>query len=344
MQILSTSLIHTMFHKNRADRIKLPLILWLTGTCLASAVAAQPLKVVETDDVITVNYDDKVVVTYNKVSPPAPAGIDSVYERTGCLHPVSSPRGRTVTEMFPLDHPHQQGIFSAWVKTAYHGQPVDFWNLAGHTGRVLHERVVSTFQERDAVGFEVDLIHRAETMPPVDVLRERWKITVYTTDRTYHCFDLETHQTAITDRPLTVSKYHYGGIALRGPSRWRTAEDGDTQNHPDLAREPSQFLNDHGSDRVTGNHQHAKWVALSGSILGEPVSIAVLCHSGNFRAPQAARLHPSKPYFCFAPCVDGDFTIDRDHPFKARYRYLIMDVQPDNEWIDQQWKTWCAGP
>lgn len=320
----------------------LPLLVCLANACLANAVAAQSLQVVETENVITVERGGKIVVTYNKVSPPAPSGIDKVYERSGCLHPVATPLGRTVTEMFPFDHPHQHGIFSAWVRTTYDGQTVDFWNLAGGTGRVLHERVVSTFQKGDVAGFEVDLIHRAETKPPVDVLRERWKITVQPTDETYHCFDLETTQAAITGKPLTVSKHHYGGIVLRGPTRWLTAKDNDARKYLDLVREPSEFVNDLGSDRLKGNHQHAKWVALSGRINGKPVCIAVLSHAENPRAPQATRLHPTKPYFCFAPCIDGTFLIDRDHPFKARYRYLVKDAEPDSQWINQQWETWVG--
>ena len=322
--------------------IKRSLIVGWASVWFASVATAQSLTVVETEGTIVVKRDDKAVVTYNKVSPPAPSGIDSIYERSGCLHPVNSPRGRTVTQMFPVDHPHQHGIFSAWVKTTYDGQPVDFWNLAGRTGRVLHERVVSKFQASDAVGFEVDLIHRATRTPSVDVLRERWRITVHPTDGTYHCFDLQTTQTAITDKPLTVSKHHYGGIVLRGLTRWLTAKDRYAGEHLDLVREPSDFENDLGSNRVKGNHEHAKWVALTGRIDDAPATIAVLCHPDNFRAPQAARLHPTKPYFCFAPCVDGTFTIDRDHPFRGRYRYLVTDAEPDAKWISQQWETWSG--
>ena len=228
------------------------------------------------------------------------------------------------------------------MKTKYDGQAIDFWNLAGGTGRVLHERVVRTFQEQAVAGFEVDLIHRATAEASVDVLRERWKVTVYPTDGTYHYFDLESTQQALTDKPLIVSKHHYGGMVLRGPTRWLTSQDRWIREHPDLAREPSKFVNDLGSDRMKGNHQHARWVALTGSIDGKPATIAVLCHANNFRAPQAARLHPTKPYFCFAPCVDGRFTIDRKHPFKARYRYLVTDAEPDVKWINQQWNAWCG--
>ncbi|MAD81225.1 MAG: hypothetical protein CMJ50_10330 [Planctomycetaceae bacterium] len=342
LQLSSSSLTFANSSLARTRQFGSPLVVWLAITCLANVVAAQVLRVVETDNVITVARGDRVVVTYNKVSPPAPPGIDTVYERSGCLHPVNSPQGQTVTEMFPVDHPHQHGIFSAWVKTTYDGRAIDFWNLAGGTGRVLHERVVSAFQQSDVAGFEVDLLHRAETRPPVDVLRERWKITVYQTDATYHCFDLETNQMAITDKPLTVSKHHYGGIVLRGPTRWLTEKDRDVRKRPDLVREPSEFVNDLGSDRLKGNQQHAKWVALSGSIGGKPVSITVLSHTKNFRAPQATRLHPTKPYFCFVPCADGTFLIDRDHPFKARYRYLVTDTQPDPQWINEQWEMWTS--
>ncbi len=305
------------------------------------AADAEPLKIEESENTIMVKQYGRTVVTYNKVSPPVPKGLDKVYERSGCLHPVTSPEGRVVTQMFPADHAHQHGVFSAWVNTTFDGKPIDFWNLPGRTGRVLHERVVSNFEEREKAGFEVDLLHRAVTDPAVDVLRERWKITVHPTDGTYHCFDLETVQTALTDKPLTINKYHYGGLALRGPTRWLSDTDSDAREEPNLAREASDFVNNLGSSRAKANHQHAKWVALAGQIDGKPVSVAVLCHETNFRAPQAARIHPTKPYFCFAPCVDEAFIIDRDHPFESRYRFLVTDAKPDPEWLDRQWKAWC---
>ncbi len=304
------------------------------------AARAATLDLKETESTITILFQAKPVVVYNKQSPPVPAGIDPVYQRSGFLHPVSSPGGTIVTDTFPFDHPHQHGIFSAWVKTSYDGQPVDFWNLAGGTGRVLHERVVSTFVSQDSTGFEVDLIHRVEGNPAVNVLRERWKVSVYPTDGDYHCFDLETTQQALTNKPLLISQHRYGGIALRGPVRWLKSKPDNRTLPPDYVSEPSSFLNNLRSDRIKGNHEHAKWVALSGTIRLKPVSVAVLCHADNFRAPQAARLHPKKPYFCFAPCVDGSFTIDKDHPFRARYRYVITDTATDAPLLDRHWQAW----
>jgi hypothetical protein len=317
------------------------VIATVASLSIASVCAGQRLSVEQTNSTMVVSQDGHDVLTYNKRSPQVPAGIDPVYRRSGCLHPVRSPQGRSVTEMFPFDHPHQHGIFSAWVKTTYDGQPVDFWNLAGNTGRVLHERVVSVFNEQDAAGFEVDLIHRAQAKRPVDVLRERWRITVHATDGDFTCFDLDTSQFALTDKPLVVNKHRYGGIALRGPTSWLTSSDRELRERADHVSAPSGFLNDLGSDRIEGNHQHAKWVALWGHIDGHPVSVAMLSHVNNFRAPQATRLHPTKPYFCFTPCVDDAFVIDQDHPYVGKYRFLITDAMPDPELIQQQWSMWC---
>ena len=299
------------------------------------------LTLTEIDSALTITQGGRNVLVYNKQSPPVPDGIDPTYRRSGFLHPVTSPAGKVVTATFPFDHPHQHGIFSAWVRTKWNDRDVDFWNLAGGTGRVLHERVISKFSDNNATGFEVDLVHQAVQEPRVDVLRERWKISAYPTDGTYHCFDLETTQTALTDTPFIISEYHYGGIALRGPVQWLQKKAGDDGLDGDETREPSDFLNDLGSERRKGNHEHAKWVSLTGTIEAIPVSITVLCHAENFRAPQAARLHPTKPYFCFAPCVDGEFVIDKDHPFHGRYRFLIADATPNAAWLNQQWTSWC---
>lgn len=312
----------------------------------AKTLSRDNLQLEETDSTVTVRQAGRIVLTYNKLSPAVPDGIDPVYARSGFLHPVASPAGCVVTEAFPFDHAHQHGIFTAWVKTTWQDREIDFWNLAGGTGRVLHQRIVSTFADDDGIGFEADLIHRAEKEPVVDILRERWKVTVFPTDGSYHVFDLQTTQFALTGTPLRIQKYHYGGVACRGPVRWLTADDSFARKQPagsttPLVREPGEILNNLGSDRITGNHEHARWVSLTGRISGQTVTITVLCHRENFRAPQAARLHPTKPYFVFSPCVDGEFTIDHDHPFTGRYRCLITDAAPDVAWLDEQWNAWC---
>lgn len=301
------------------------------------------LQLDETSETIVIRSANRHILTYNKVSPPVPEGMNPAYQRSGFLHPVSTPSGAVVTATFPFDHAHQHGIFSAWVKTKWLDREIDFWNLAKGSGRVLHQQVQRKFVQGDgSVEFEVDLIHRSESDPVVDILRERWTITVRETQGDHFQFDLTTTQTALTDKPLLIEKYHYGGVGYRGPVAWLSPKDqgeakGETEK---LKLEPFEFQNDRGEDRIQGNAQHTRWVVATGLIDQKPVSIIVLSHGDNFRAPQAVRLHPTKPYFVFSPCIDDSFSIDSKHPYTARYRYLISDRKPELEWIKTQWEAW----
>lgn len=82
----------------------------------------------------------------------------------------------------------------------------------------------------------------------------------------------------------------------------------------------------------------------NGSLSPEPPTV-IRCRSPCYLGKvtlelHKPRLHPTKPYFCFAPCVDGALTIDREHPYHVKYRYLITDANPDPDWIDEQWTAW----
>ncbi|MCA9105905.1 MAG: PmoA family protein [Planctomycetales bacterium] len=294
------------------------------------------------DQVVRVSHDQQTMLEYLVSEPPAPDGIDSIYRRSGLLHPVCSPNGRTVTGLFPVDHPHQHGVFTAWVNTTWNDRSIDFWNLAKGEGRVLHQRIVDTFVADDRIGFSVDLVHRAQQAPIVDVLRERWTITAYPVRDDAFEFDLELTQTAITELPLRIHRYHYGGVAVRGPDAWLLPTDGDPRS--DESRlEPSTLTNEQGSERIAGNHEPTRWVVLQGELGGHPVALTVLGHVDNFRAPQPARLHPTKPYFAWAPCVIDEFEIDQAHPYHARYKFLVTDAEPSPDWIERRWREWCDG-
>ncbi len=294
----------------------------------------------ETPTAIVMKHNGRPVFRYNKVSPTPPKGIDPIYRRSGFIHPVQTPSGQVVTGMFPVDHPHQHGIFSAWVNTEFKGKKVDFWNLAAGKARVAHEKVISKSKSLEGSRLEVTLLHQVVGKTPVNVLRERWVIQVKDAGAEQLCFDLDSTQEAIGDHSLLVKKYHYGGIALRGPIQWLLPKDRYLKESPNLKLEPNRFINAQGSDRKKGNHEHTKWVSLSGQVNGKPATITVLSHPSNFRSPQAARLHPTKPYFCFACCVDGDFTIDAKHPLRSRYRFLTYDRPVDQKWIAKQWDAW----
>ena len=316
----------------------LVLVQMLSSLIWVSADQTKPWQLSEDARQISVRHGERLVLAYNKQAPPVPPGIDPIFERSGFLHPVASPLGRVVTAAYPVDHAHQNGIFAAWVKTKYDNQAVDFWNLAKGQGRVAHDRVERTFCGADKAGFVVQLLHqstRGESV--VDVLRETWTVTCRSSDG-FHSFDIESEQRALKDLPLLVEEYHYGGMAVRGPVEWIVADK--TDDKTAVNTDHFQFLNSRGSNRSVGNHQTANWVRMTGQQHGQPVSIALLSHRDNFRAPQAARIHPTKPYFCFAPCVQGQFEITKENALRASYRFVVTDHIPEPNWLDGQWRAW----
>lgn len=304
------------------------------------------IRIAEDDRTLALLRGDSVILVYNKTAPKLPDGVDPIFARSGMLHPVNTPSGRTITGLYPADHRHQNGIFSAWVRTSWNDRDIDFWNLGGGTGRVTHSRVVRRFSDSHRAGFEAELIHQALGDAPVDVLREQWIVTALVdSPPAANIFDLEVRQNALTDQPLIVSKYHYGGVAVRAAESWL----GSGTDRPDTGQSADggtgcRMANEFTADRAVGNHQRTRWVTISGPIDGQPACLTMMSHPGNFRAPQPARLHPSKPYFVFTPCVDESFTIDRNHPYLARYRFLVTDHLPDSEELESSWSQWIAEP
>ena len=69
-----------------------------------------------------------------------------------------------------------------------------------------------------------------------------------------------------------------------------------------------------------------------------------MCHPGNFRAPQPVRLHPHKPYFCFAPMQLGDFEITLGRNFASRYRFYAHSGPVNAEESERLWQDYAEPP
>ena len=314
----------------------LSLAIFLPGA-FSQAPGSAELALNETKDEIRITLGGKPVLEYVKTEKPVPEGIDEVYKRSGYIHPVYSPLGQEVTGDFPLDHAHQHALFFAWTRTKYAGKQVDFWNQAKQQGRIEHRGVKAIKRQDDHVSFSV--VHAFVTDQgdkEVDVLHETWTVTVHQTPTDYFLFDIESVQTCASDKPLLLEKYRYGGMALRGSGQWLKEKEDTTTQPGDLI-----FLTSEGKNRIDGNHTRPNWVAMSGKLDGQETSIAIFGSPNNFRAPQSVRIHPNKPYFCFAPMVTEAFEIAPGEKYISRYRYLVRSAAADPSVIEQHWLTYA---
>jgi len=309
-------------------------------------------RVVETEAAISILLGDQPVLTYHKSNTFPPAGIDQDYSRSGYIHPIYSPRGSIVTGHYAPDHPHQTGLFNAWVNTTFRGHTVDFWNRKANLGWVAHRKVnfVRSSPERAEFSVELDHVDISQPEGPVTVLHETWHVTVHAAVKPGFIIDLISTQRCATADPLIIHEYRYGGMAIRGCDEWftnaaaaaakqyTTAFETDPNAVPPGIDEMNHdFLTSEAKGRFDGNHSRPNWVDLHGVVDGQMSGIAIMNHDQNFRSPQTVRLNPSKPYFCFAPNVNGTFEIVPGKDFVSRYRLLIHDGPPRPAQLDRFW-------
>ena len=92
-----------------------------------------------------------------------------------------------------------------------------------------------------------------------------------------------------------------------------------------------------GSKPLYYFHQPGKFIIFASQIT------AILCHPANYRFPQPMRLHPSEPFFCYAPQQLGDMEIKPGEPYIARYRFVTADGAMTQAEIDRLWDDYAAG-
>ncbi len=319
-------------------RYQIALLVLLYSFSIATAsTLGDELGLTETDDTIRITLRGKPVLQYIKKPQPVPEGLPQHFSRSGYIHPVYTPTGQELTGDYPADHAHQHALFFAWVKSKFDGKNVDFWNQAKGLGRIEFREVLNRSREKQSVSFSVKhafMVKEGENW--IDALHEVWTVTVHQTPADRFLFDIVSVQQCASDMSLSLDEYHYGGMAIRGNYQW-LKENEDHRIHPgDL-----QFLTSEGKDRWEGNHTRPNWVAFTGKVDGQDVSAAVFCSPQNFRAPQRVRIHPNKPYFCFAPMVEGPFKITPGTEYVSRYRYLVTSNAADVSRIQNHWDEYA---
>jgi hypothetical protein len=120
-------------------------------------------------------------------------------------------------------------------------------------------------------------------------------------------------------------------MALRGHHDWRD-------------KSKVSFLTSEGKTREDGDATRARWCHIGGPVDGQLVGIAVLDHPGNFRAPTPLRIHPSDPYFNYAPSQLGKFEMKPGEKYTVRYRYIVADGRPDRLELDRLWNDYAHPP
>ncbi|MEO0447136.1 MAG: PmoA family protein [Verrucomicrobiota bacterium] len=296
------------------------------------------LEVEEREETIVLLDQKNELVMYHKAEVDPPEGVDLVYRRSGFLHPVKTPKGREVTGIHPSDHYHHLGLWHAWVKTNYHGEEIDFWNLKKGVGRVRYAETIELISEDGAAGFVVKQEHVAylgETKKETIVLEETFRVRARKVDGAYE-IDYVTEQKHVGEHVLELPAYRYGGpIAYRAPHDW------DKTN--------SDYLSSEGKTRIDGHQTRSRWCAFSGpSQDGEgAISLAILSHEQNHDAPQRMRVWPPKSnngaiFFNYVPIQEHPWALEPGDVSAMKYRLVVKDAAADPADLNPRWERFVG--
>ncbi|MEM7696897.1 MAG: PmoA family protein [Verrucomicrobiota bacterium] len=286
------------------------------------------------EQAIALKRGDATIFHYNIKPTEEAAEVEPFFSRTGYIHPLMAPSGAIVTGDYAPDHRHQHGLFFAWTKSKFRGEATEFWNQKRELGDVRFVRFHGSGRREGKFWFEVEHHFTSGKDSDEAILSEIWKIEVPQESSQFHSFDITSTQRCATDDPLSIEKYHYGGMAIRGTGQWMPP----SESAPPVGK----MVTSEGKSREDGNHSRPRWVVMHGPVDGEECGVAVLAHPDNFRAPQWVRLHPVMPYFVFAPMVEEPFEIRPEEAYISRFRYLVFDGKPDLEVIESQWNDFAG--
>lgn len=273
------------------------------------------------------------LLLYNTATLYPEEGLPDYYKRSGFIHPFYSPKGKVLTDGFPVGHTHQHGIFFAWVNTTYRGDFTDFWNQQKETGTVVFKSLDSSFDGPLAAGFEST--HEFQSLQHGPVLEEQWSIRTYRLPG-YHVMDITSRQKMIGEDTLFLNKYHYGGLGIRLSAEWNEV---DTVRFTNAMR----VLTSEGlADREKANHSRPEWTSVFGDLDGSTSGLALFDHPSNFRHPQPVRIHPNMPYFVPTPSVSEAFMLVPGQEYISNYRLVGFDGPPDAKILDAMRRAYAA--
>lgn len=289
----------------------------LSGACRPAATA---FSVQDTGKSLDYRYGDSLLFTYNYATVYPPAGVDSVFRRSGFIHPLRTLSGETLTNCSPADHRHHFGLWYAWTKTTFEGKEIDFWNLYKRQGTIRFRH----FEQVDDNGFTAILHHVAYPDSSLEktAMTETLTVRLGRTERPGYYIDYCTTLRCAGSSPVTLEAYRYGGFCLR--------------TRPDWNGQTSEMLTSEGAVRDSADGSHARWCYLQGPAGTGYASLLVVPSADNLNYPEPLRVWPSTAnppagdvMWNFSPTKEQPFTLHPGAELTLAYRIYVLEGRLD---------------
>lgn len=297
----------------------------------------------ENDGGLELSDHGRSLLRYNYATVYPPEGVDSVFKRSGFIHPLWSPDGTVLTRINPWDHRHHFGIWNPWTHVLFRGETKDFWNLAKKEGTVRFGGFISKTSGPVFGGFRALQEHvvfdtadgRAQDKTAI---HEEWNVRAYNIGKDMWLWDLTSVLNCATEDPVLLEKYDYGGgLSFRATEAW--------------SKDASQALTSAGKDRNNGNGTTARWCMIDGKSKDGRSGILFMSSPQNYNAPQPIRIYPQdwfnglgELFFCFTPTLTTDWLLTPGRNYVQRYRVLVYSGKINKEEAEAVWQSFAYPP
>lgn len=284
---------------------------------------------------LSIGKEPKIGYQYGMHYPPQEA--DTIFKKSGFIHPLITPLGDTLTRINPPDHWHHYGIWGPWTHTRIDTVRVDFWNLGEGLGTVHYKDFEETFNGQVFSGFTAVQEHidlKTEDSPQV-ALEEKLEVKVWElNNKDRYIMDYTSSFTSPLKNGILLEAYRYGGgIGMRFTERW----------HKDNCK----VLTSEGRDRLSADGTNAKWAIVSGEASNGTGTngILFLSHSGNRMHPEPMRVWPidgnggrGDMFFEFCPIRHEPWEIEPNQEYQLKYRMVVFEGELSPEEAEAYWK------
>ncbi|MBT8298742.1 MAG: PmoA family protein [Maribacter sp.] len=293
------------------------------------------------DLVLSINDMPKLSYRYGIKYPPK--GVDTIFRKSGYIHPVLSPKGDTLSRIQPPDHFHHYGMWGPWTHTQINGQQVDFWNLGDGKGTVLFEHFIDmdageVFASFNASQKHLDLI--TEDQPQL-ALNENLGIRLWDLDRPdRYILDYTTTFNTPLKNGVLFEAYRYGGgLGMRFTDRWH--------------KDNCTVLTSEKKNRLSADGTNARWCIVKGeSADGNGTNgILFMSHPENKSHPEPMRIWPidanggrGDMFFEFCPIRHEEWLIESQKEYELKYRMVVFEEDLTVPEAEAYWQAFIRAP
>jgi hypothetical protein len=295
------------------------------------------------DGDLKLKFGEQSLIHYRYEMKLPPEGINQLYQKSGYIHPVISPKGDTLTRIQPPDHYHHYGVWGPWTKTRIDDVGVDFWNLKDGQGTVLFKSFNNIESGSVYGGFNAHQEHFNLTQKngPQLALNENLMVKVWKNNNPDQYFiDYTSNFSSPLENGILFEAYRYGGgLGFRFKEQW------DKDN--------CEVITSDGKNRAEADGTSARWCIVYGDASDGQGSTGVLfmSHPNNQSHPEPMRVWPLNAnmgrgdmFFEFCPIRHKEWKIEPQQTYELNYRMLVFDGKITPEEAEKHWKAFAFQP